>query len=228
MDGDRRTDMLTATLARSVITFNGQQSRLAPTAPAIGFWPTDISRIVFTTAMFIATLHRAVARAILFLAHEPRLERERVAAILTSKGLALYPAWAIFTAHLLRDESISWTQALAKLIAFFETIAHRWALRLVPLSTALEATKAGSLGAIWFYIEWLAAYFARLFDWHRSPPMILYTNSERLSMGSGSTGVACVSTGRSFVGIELLEEYYEIAQQRIEKAQAEIVQGAFA
>src|SRR5271157_4381876 len=29
------------------------------------------------------------------------------------------------------------------------------------------------------------------------------------TMGSGSTGVACVNTGRSFIGIELSEKYFE-------------------
>jgi len=43
-------------------------------------------------------------------------------------------------------------------------------------------------------------------------------------MGSGSTGVACVNTGRHFAGIELLPEYFEIAQERIEQAQAKMVQ----
>lgn len=37
-------------------------------------------------------------------------------------------------------------------------------------------------------------------------------------MGSGSTGVACVNTGRSFIGFELDEKYYEIAKQRIDEA----------
>ena len=36
-------------------------------------------------------------------------------------------------------------------------------------------------------------------------------------MGSGSTGVACVNTNRNFVGIELDEEYFNIAKERIEK-----------
>ena len=34
-------------------------------------------------------------------------------------------------------------------------------------------------------------------------------------MGSGSTGVACVNTNRQFVGIELNDKYYEIAENRI-------------
>ena len=37
-------------------------------------------------------------------------------------------------------------------------------------------------------------------------------------MGSGSTGVACVNTGRDFIGFELDEGYFQIAQQRIEQA----------
>ena len=37
-------------------------------------------------------------------------------------------------------------------------------------------------------------------------------------MGSGSTGVACVNTGRDFIGIELDRSYFEIAKNRIEDA----------
>lgn len=36
-----------------------------------------------------------------------------------------------------------------------------------------------------------------------------------LTMGSGSTGVACVNTGRAFIGIEQDEKYFSIAEQRI-------------
>lgn len=35
-------------------------------------------------------------------------------------------------------------------------------------------------------------------------------------MGSGTTGVACVNTNRNFIGIELDENYYNIAKERIE------------
>jgi len=36
-----------------------------------------------------------------------------------------------------------------------------------------------------------------------------------LTMGSGSTGVACKNTNRSFIGIEKDEQYFKIAEQRI-------------
>jgi site-specific DNA-methyltransferase (adenine-specific) len=39
-------------------------------------------------------------------------------------------------------------------------------------------------------------------------------------MGSGSTGVACVNTGRNFIGMELDETYFKIAKNRIEQAKA--------
>lgn len=38
-------------------------------------------------------------------------------------------------------------------------------------------------------------------------------------MGSGTTGVACVQTGRNFIGCELDPEYFAIAQKRIADAQ---------
>jgi DNA modification methylase len=38
-------------------------------------------------------------------------------------------------------------------------------------------------------------------------------------MGSGSTGVACINTGRNFIGIELDKGYFNIAQKRIAEAQ---------
>lgn len=38
-------------------------------------------------------------------------------------------------------------------------------------------------------------------------------------MGSGTTGVACVQTGRNFIGIEIDPTYFEIARRRIEEAQ---------
>ena len=47
-----------------------------------------------------------------------------------------------------------------------------------------------------------------------------YTNEGDLILdftcGSGSTGVACLNTGRRFVGVELDEKYFNIAKERLE------------
>ena len=49
-----------------------------------------------------------------------------------------------------------------------------------------------------------------------------YTNENELvldfTMGSGSTGVACMNTNRKFIGIELDENYFNIANDRIENS----------
>jgi DNA modification methylase len=37
-------------------------------------------------------------------------------------------------------------------------------------------------------------------------------------MGSGTTGVAAKELGRSFIGIEIDEKYYKIAEKRIAEA----------
>lgn len=50
-----------------------------------------------------------------------------------------------------------------------------------------------------------------------------YTNEGEtvldFTMGSGSTGVACVNTNRNFIGIEKEKKYFEIAVGRIAAAQ---------
>jgi site-specific DNA-methyltransferase (adenine-specific) len=40
-----------------------------------------------------------------------------------------------------------------------------------------------------------------------------------LTMGSGSTGVSCVNTNRNFIGIEMYDNYFKIAEQRIKEAE---------
>jgi site-specific DNA-methyltransferase (adenine-specific) len=58
-----------------------------------------------------------------------------------------------------------------------------------------------------------------------------YTNENNLvldnTMGSGSTGVACVNTNRKFIGIELDEKYYDISCKRITDAISDKKQSSF-
>jgi len=53
-----------------------------------------------------------------------------------------------------------------------------------------------------------------------------YTNENEtvldFTMGSGTTGVACVQTNRKFIGIELDPEYFKIAEKRISNTEQQI------
>ena len=44
-------------------------------------------------------------------------------------------------------------------------------------------------------------------------------------MGSGTTGVACMNTGRRFIGMELDKNYFDIAVNRIAEAQKAVLVG---
>jgi len=43
-----------------------------------------------------------------------------------------------------------------------------------------------------------------------------------LTMGSGSTAIACINTNRNFIGIELNEHYFKIVEQRIKEAKSQL------
>ena len=53
-----------------------------------------------------------------------------------------------------------------------------------------------------------------------------YTNENEtvldFTMGSGSTGVACLNTNRKFIGIEKDDKYFEIAKERIERVRDDV------
>ena len=53
-----------------------------------------------------------------------------------------------------------------------------------------------------------------------------YTNENQtvldFTMGSGTTGIACINTNRKFIGIENNKEYFEAAKKRLEQHKAQI------
>ena len=55
-------------------------------------------------------------------------------------------------------------------------------------------------------LEWLIKYYSKTGDTILDP-----------TMGSGTTGVACKKLGRNFIGIELDEEIFKVAKDRIEE-----------
>ena len=56
-------------------------------------------------------------------------------------------------------------------------------------------------------LEWIIKYYTNEGDMILDP-----------TMGSGSTGVACLSLNRKFIGIELDEDYYKVAKERIHES----------
>lgn len=58
-----------------------------------------------------------------------------------------------------------------------------------------------------------------------------YTNEHEIvldnTMGSGTTGVACVNTNRNFIGIEMDGKFFEIAEKRVNDAVIEKQQNLF-
>ena len=42
-------------------------------------------------------------------------------------------------------------------------------------------------------------------------------------MGSGSTGVACMNTNRRFIGMELDEKYFNVANKRVREAEEKLI-----
>ena len=53
---------------------------------------------------------------------------------------------------------------------------------------------------------------------HESKPLLINGFSDSWFMGGGTAGVAAKNLNRNFIGIELDENYFNIAKQRIESA----------
>ena len=45
--------------------------------------------------------------------------------------------------------------------------------------------------------------------------------------GSGTTGVVALSEGRNYIGIEINSEYFTLAEERIAKQTAQIIEGGY-
>ena len=61
----------------------------------------------------------------------------------------------------------------------------------------------------------MTEYFVKTFS---NPGDVILDNT----MGSGTTGVACVNLDREFIGIEKDKEYFDIAVERISEAEDHI------
>jgi site-specific DNA-methyltransferase (adenine-specific) len=102
---------------------------------------------------------------------------------------------------------------------------HEWIVILAKPEFRLRDKAASGVGDIWRFHQndgsnpHPAPFPVQL------PAMILETTTAQSVcdpfMGSGTTGVACAQSGRSFVGIEIEPRYFDMACRRIEASYAQ-------
>ena len=147
---------------------------------------------------------------------KPRFLLERFFAKLADALNAAFPM-RVFGTNQSLLEGISGDLACAKLVANQVGFGADIQGFSRPVTTAaLERTEPRFFGAIWLYLVRLCAFFTS--DGFRHSAIL--SDSYIMSMGSGTTGVACVKLGRSFIGIEREPSYFDIACRRIADALA--------
>jgi modification methylase len=106
----------------------------------------------------------------------------------------------------------------------FYVPTHEWVVLIAKPDFRLRDKSASGIGDVWYIPQ-------EANDKHPAPyplklPLnILQTNTAKVVldpfMGSGTTAIACIKTGRDFVGIEIDEGYFEGACARIRLAHAQ-------
>ena len=212
MNRNRISLNLSACLASSVVAGDRKGALGQPRTPAIPIVATKIVPMVFAFIPCITAL--GCTEQAITLTHYPGFQVKEFAALQASQFDGFNPLWIIFAAHLLRRESIGWAQPFSQLVAkhvslrFFVEICLR-----LPLAAAGSATESGGVDSVVSYIKRLSAHLACFCNHVCIIPHC---------MGSGTTGVACVKTGRNFIGIELDPGYFAIAEKRIAEAQMQL------
>lgn len=92
----------------------------------------------------------------------------------------------------------------------FNTVENTRTLEKYPTSI-ISIPKEHKVGEFYHPTQKPVALLEWLIKTYTSPGETVLDNC----MGSGSTGVAAVNTGRNFIGIELDENYFQVAKERI-------------
>lgn len=88
------------------------------------------------------------------------------------------------------------------------------------------AEKANRIGDVWDISQERNNAHPAPFPVELAERIIRSTNANTVLdpfMGSGTTGVACVNTGRRFIGMELDQGYFETSKQRISEAEKAVM-----
>ena len=98
----------------------------------------------------------------------------------------------------------------------FKTVENTRTLEKYPTSI-ISIPKEHKIGELYHPTQKPVALLEWLIKTYTSPGETVLDNC----MGSGSTGVAAVNTGRNFIGIELDENYFQVAKERINEVYAQ-------
>jgi site-specific DNA-methyltransferase (adenine-specific) len=106
----------------------------------------------------------------------------------------------------------------------FYVPTHEWVMVIAKPGFRLRDKAASGLGDVWYIPQESNTLHPAPFPL-KLPANILETTKGRVVLdpfaGSGTTALACVKTGRSFIGIEIDEGYFNIACDRVRKAYAQ-------
>lgn len=203
MNWNRVSFNLAARLTSSVVTSHSERALCQPRTTAIPFVSAKIMPVILSFVPSITAL--SCAKKTFTLACNPGNQRKILAALLAGHNnifnQTLSFCWTRFP-------SVPWWQALSQFVASQVRPAHHSILH-VPLPATHLATESGGVSSVVFHSKSFSAYLACFCN---HTPIIPHC------MGSGTTGVAAVKEGRNFVGVELDEHYFAIAQKRIEQA----------
>lgn len=149
----------------------------------------------------------------IFYNHKPRVLNGRV--VLPTEYLPLLPIrqvviWA-------RAGGVNFSPA-------FYLPTHEWIVIIAKDDFRLKSKGASGVGDVWYIPQEANTPHPAPFPVALPARAIETIDAQTILdpfMGSGTTGVACANLGRSFIGIEIEEKYFDIACRRIADAYAQ-------
>ena len=198
MNRNRFSDNNSAFLTSSLVSFDSLVSLAYPRSPSISIISAEIVPMIFSLIKIVIAF--LIAEFTFILPCYPLRNFKFFSAILTSFFSILGKS---FPFHLLSRKSICWLFANPVFIS----------------NSRLTSTRNATIFRMFLFSgKRLVAHFADMI-------MCFHRRIIPQTMGSGTTGVACKLTGRNFIGIELDDEYFEIAKNRIESTQPPLMAG---